>query len=229
MSEADRYAKSNFGISTVKLESTGILISLRPFNERDALAHIFTRDYGVVVGMMRGAIVAKKNKPLVGQVGAMSWNARLDSQLGVFHWAADKNLAAPIISDLSALMAMNSVFSLIGTLLPEREAYPILYDETLMLLCDDVVVGYLDWEISLLRELGYALDLSHCSGCGRTDDLHFLSPRTGRAVCSSCAAPYVNKLYKLPLNLAVTGRFLESICLQQGADVPVMRRMMKIN
>ena len=75
----------------MKLESRGILISLRPFNERDALAHIFTHDYGIVVGMMRGAVVAKKNKPLVGQVGNMSWNARLDSQLGVFHWAVDKN------------------------------------------------------------------------------------------------------------------------------------------
>ena len=213
----------------MKLESTGILISLRPFNERDGLAHIFTRDYGVVVGMMRGAVVAKKNKPLVGQMGAMSWNARLDSQLGVFHWGAEKNLAAPIISDSRALMAMNAVFSLIGTLLPEREAYPILYDETLMLLCGDVVAGYLGWEVALLRELGYALDLSHCSGCGRKDNLHFLSPRTGRAVCDACAAPYLDRLYRLPLNLGITGRFLESACCQQGVDVPVMRRMLKIN
>ena len=87
----------------MKLESNGILISLRPFNERDALAHIFTRDYGVVVGMMRGAVVAKKNKPLVGQMGVMSWNARLDSQLGVFHWDAEKNLAAPIMLNSDAL------------------------------------------------------------------------------------------------------------------------------
>lgn len=213
----------------MKLESRGILISLRPFNERDALAHIFTHDYGIVVGMMRGAVVAKKNKPLVGQVGNMSWNARLDSQLGVFHWAVDKNLAAPVMSNADALMAMNAVFALVGTLLPEREAYPLLYDKTLDLLSGDILVGYLEWEIDLLRELGYALDLSHCSGCGRTGDLNYLSPRTGRAVCDECATPYINKLYKLPLNLGITGRFLENVCLQQGTEVPVMRRMMKIN
>lgn len=213
----------------MKLESNGILISLRPLNERDGLAHIFTRDYGVVVGMMRGAVVAKKNKPLVGQMGTMSWNARLDSQLGVFHWDAEKNIAASMMLNPAALMAMNAAFALIDTLLPERESYPVLYDETIALLLGDVVGGYLDWEINLLRELGYALDLTHCSGCGRTDDLHFLSPRTGRAVCTECAQPYINKLYRLPLNLAVTGRFLESICIQQGTEIPVMRRMMKIN
>lgn len=213
----------------MKLESNGILISLRPFNERDALAHIFTRDYGVVVGMMRGAVVAKKNKPLVGQMGVMSWNARLDSQLGVFHWDAEKNIAASIMLNQSALMSMNAAFALIDALLPERESYPGLYDETVALLSGDVVGGYLNWEINLLRELGYALDLTHCSGCGRTDDLHFLSPRTGRAVCVKCAQPYLDRLYRLPLNLGITGRFLESICLQQGADVPIMRRMMKIN
>lgn len=213
----------------MKLESVGILISLHPFNERDCLAHIFTRDYGVVVGMMRGAVVAKKNKPLVGQIGNMSWNARLDSQLGVFHWEAEKNMSASIILNPSALMAMNAAFALIDTLLPEREPYSVLYDETIELLSGDIGCGYLDWEISLLRELGYALDLTHCSGCGRADGLHFLSPRTGRAVCDTCAAPYINKLYKLPLNLAVTGRFLDSVCVQQGTEVPIMRRMLKIN
>ena len=213
----------------MKLESTGILISLRPFNERDCLVHIFTRDYGVVVGMMRGAAVAKKNRPLVGQIGNMSWNARLDSQLGAFHWEAERNMSASIILNPSALMAMNAAFALIDTLLPEREPYPVLYDEAINLLSGDIECGYLDWEICLLRELGYALDLTHCSGCGRTDDLRFLSPRTGRAVCDTCAMPYINKLYKLPLNLAVTGRFLENVCAQQGTEVPIMRRMLKIN
>ena len=53
----------------MKLESNAILISIRPFNEKDAVARVFSRDYGILVGVMRGAVVAKKNKPLVGQVG----------------------------------------------------------------------------------------------------------------------------------------------------------------
>ena len=81
----------------MKFESVGILISLRPFNERDAIARIFSRDFGIMVGMLRGAIVAKKNKPLIGQFGNFSWNARLDSALGVFHWEPERNLVAVVI------------------------------------------------------------------------------------------------------------------------------------
>ena len=214
----------------MKLESVGVLISLRAFNERDAIARIFTRDFGILVGMMRRAIVAKKNKPLIGQVGNVSWNARLDSQLGTFHWDAEKNLAAPLMLDAKKLACMNSAFELLETLLPERESYERLYFETLDLLCALVTCDadvYLDWEINLLRELGYALDLSRCSGCGCDDNLNYLSPRTGRAVCDSCAAPYINKLYKLPMGLNTTLRFLENVCVQQSAQIPPMRAMLK--
>ncbi len=214
----------------MKLESNGILIGLRAFNERDAIARVFTRDFGVLVGMMRGANVAKKNRPLVGQVGGAIWNARLDSQLGTFHWDAEKNLSASVMMNSDALMRLNSAFEILGTLLPEREEYSILYDETLVLLgalaCGDLG-AYLTWEINLLRDLGYALDLSRCSGCGATETLNYLSPRTGRAVCDKCAAPYVDRLYKLPVNLNTTLRFLENICMQQGVAVPQMRRMIK--
>lgn len=213
------------------LESVGILISLRPFNERDAIAQIFTMDYGVVVGMLRGAVVAKKNKPLVGQVGNMTWNARLDSQLGVLHWGAEKNMVAELMVDAQKLMMMNSAFEILGTLLPERESFPVLYQDTINMLTElakDIPNAYLNWEIGLLRELGYALDLSHCSGCGVCNDLHYVSPRTGRAVCEKCAQPYLDKLYKMPVSLGMTYRFIENVCLQQGVKVPVSRSVLKM-
>ena len=213
------------------LESVGILISLRPFNERDAIAQIFTMDYGVVVGMLRGAVVAKKNKPLVGQVGNMTWNARLDSQLGVLHWGAEKNMVAELMVDAQKLMMMNSAFEILGTLLPERESFPVLYQDTINMLTElakDIPNAYLNWEIGLLRELGYALDLTHCSGCGVCNDLHYVSPRTGRAVCEKCAQPYLDKLYKMPVSLGMTYRFIENVCLQQGVKVPVSRSVLKM-
>ena len=115
----------------MKLESIGILISLRPFDERNAVAKIFSRDFGVLSGVLRGANSVKTNRPLVGQVGAVTWGARLDSQLGVFHWDAEKNLAAVLMSDMDKLSLMNAMFDLIGALLPEREPYLNLYDKTL--------------------------------------------------------------------------------------------------
>lgn len=215
----------------MQIETTGILINIKPFSERDAIAHIFTKDNGVLVGMLRGGMSAKKNKPLVGQCGNVSWVARLDSQLGVFHWEAEKNLSAPIILNPELLKIMNVVFSLVFTLLPERESYENLYDETLNLLKDlpntqNPRDRYLQWEIVLLRELGYALDLTKCSGCGRTDNLCYLSPRTGRAVCAECGEPYRSKLYDLPLNLDTTLRFISNICDVQGTGVPVSRKML---
>ena len=74
----------------MQIETVGILINIKPFSERDAVAHIFTKNNGVLVGMLQGGVSAKKNKPLVGQCGNVSWVARLDSQLGVFHWEAEK-------------------------------------------------------------------------------------------------------------------------------------------
>ena len=214
----------------MQIETNGILINMRAFSERDYIAHIFTHDNGVLVGMLRGAVVAKKNKPLIGQCGLVSWNARLDSQLGVFHFESEKNLAAPLMLNMDLLKIMNAAFSLIYTLLPERESYKHLYEKTLDLLkqlpnSDSPYDLYLKWEIDLLTELGYALDLTKCSGCGRTDNLIYLSPKTGRTVCADCGAPYIDKLYKLPVNLNITKRFLSAICTAQGVDIPDPRKI----
>ncbi len=214
----------------MQIETSGILINMRAFSERDAVAHIFTRDNGVLVGMLRGAISAKKNKPLVGQYGNVSWNARIDSQLGVFHFESEKNMVAPLMLNNDLLKIMNSVFALIYTLIPERESYENLYNDTLGLLqklpnSQSPYDEYLKWEAGLLGELGYALDLTKCSGCGRTENLVYLSPKTGRAVCENCGAPYADKLYKLPLNLNITKRFISGICATQGVDVPLARKM----
>ena len=212
----------------MKLESDGILIGLRPLNERDSVARIFTREYGILCGVMRGAVVAKKNRALVGQVGFAAWNARLDTQLGAFHWESAENIAAPLMMNMRSLSFMNSAFDLIATLLPEREQYANLYDTTINMLrnLSQSDSEYLNWEINLLHDLGFALDFSHCSGCGRTDNLHYLSPKTGRAVCDDCAAPYINKLYKLPINLGVTLHFIAGVCGQMGVDVPTARMLL---
>lgn len=211
----------------MKLESDGILIALRPISERDSVASIFTREYGMLSGVMRGAVVAKKNRPLVGQVGAASWNARLDTQLGAFHWEPAENIGARLMLDMQKLSFMNAAFSLIGALLPERERYAHLYDSTMRMLRElndtDSQSAYLKWETDLLHDLGFALDMTHCSGCGRMDNLNYLSPKTGRAVCDECAAPYINKLYKLPINLDITLHFIAGACSQMGIDIPMSR------
>ena len=214
----------------MKLETVGILIALKPLGERDSVARVFTYDYGLLVGMMRGAQVARKNKPLIGQLGAVSWNARLDSQLGAFHWEAEKNLVASSMSSQMSLDFINSSFELIDSLLPEREKYEYLYEATIDFMKKtqegNLKYSYLMWEVCLLRELGYALDLSRCSGCGTRENLNYLSPKTGRAVCDACAEPYIDKVYKLPLSLEITGCFLQKVCDSQGIVLPFSRKIL---
>ncbi|MCL2737473.1 MAG: DNA repair protein RecO [Alphaproteobacteria bacterium] len=207
----------------MKLESVGIIIGLRPFEERDSIARIFTRGHGVLAGMMKGAQVARKNKPLVGQYGPCSWNARLDSQLGVFHFESERNMAAPLMSDSAALSFMNSAFALLTTLLPERAEDAPLFDMTIEMLRLPSAARYLDWEVHLLRSLGYALDLSACGGCGRAAGLEFLSQRTGRAVCAECAAPYMEHVFPMPVDLAATRFFLSRAALTHGVKLPIER------
>ena len=215
----------------MQIETNGILVSVRAFSERDCVAHIFTRDNGMLVGLLRGGAVAKKNKPLVGQVGHLSWNARLDSQLGVFHFESEKNLSAPLMLNTDLLKIMNAVFSLIVALVPERESYEHLYQKTFDLLsnlptADNPYDLYLNWEMDLLRDLGYALDLTKCSGCQKTENLCYISPKTGRAVCRDCGAPYMDRLYKLPITLNVTKQFIDNVCNMHGIEIPFARKML---
>ena len=216
----------------MKLESVGILIELRPLSERDSLARIFTCDYGVMTGVMRGAVVAKKNRPLIGQVGTVIWNARLDSQLGVFHWEGGRNMAAHVMADASRLGMLTAAFSLLAALLPERERYDVLYRETIDFLERLPVASraadiYLEWEENFLRDIGYALDLKSCAGCGGHDNLNYLSPRTCRAVCDRCAAPYIGRLYRLPMTLDTGRRLLEQIFAAQGGVMPAARQIFR--
>lgn len=215
----------------MQIETDGILINIRPFNERDAVARIFTCDNGVLVGMLRGAMVAKKNKPLIGQFGHVSWNARLDSQLGVFHFECEKNLSAPLMMNSDLLKIMNATFSLIYTLIPERESYQHLYERTLYLLKELPSLNapydlYLNWEMDLLKDMGYALDLTKCSGCQTKEKLCYLSPKTGRAVCADCGEPYKDRLYKLPISLIITETFIRDVCNNLGVEFPASRKML---
>jgi DNA repair protein RecO (recombination protein O) len=201
----------------MKLESEGIVIELRPFGERDAIGRVFTRDHGVMCGIFKAGQIAK-SRPLTGQFGKVAWNARLDSQLGSFHFENEKNLVARFFSDGEKLKYAEACFALLAAMLPERERYPKLYAETLRLL--DAPENYLEWELTLLAELGYGLALEKCGNCGANENLKYISPKTGRAICGKCGEAYKDKLFALPLNHGITEYFLGQI-----AELPRVRKI----
>jgi DNA repair protein RecO (recombination protein O) len=107
------------------------------------------------------------------------------------------------LSDRLALAALNAVCALLHAALPEREPHPGLYAATIALL-DRLGAGpdwpsaYLRWELLLLEDLGYGLDLSACAVTGAREGLAFVSPKTGRAVALTAAGDWADRLLPLP-------------------------------
>lgn len=211
---------------------TGILLTVRPHGETSVIIEILTAEHGRHAGIIRGG-ASRKLRPVLqpgAQLGVI-WQARLESHLGAFRAEPEMSRSVDLMQSRLCLEAANSVFSLLSVCLPEREPVAYLYARTKALLdhvADDLnwLANYVQWEIALLREVGFGLDLETCAATGSRDDLVYVSPRSGRAVSRGAGAPYHDRLLKLPAflrdnfepaepgsiaeGLALTGYFLKN-------------------
>lgn len=187
----------------------GILLSVRRHGETSAIIEVLTPSHGRHAGVVRGG-TSRKLAPIL-QPGAqldVSWRARLEDHIGVFTVEPVRSRAAHVMGDRLALSGLNAVTALLVFALPEREAHLPLYTRTEQLLdllgTPDVwPLAYLRWEMALLEELGFGLDLSACAVLGGgagigTNELVFVSPRTGRAVSRTGAGVWADRLLPLP-------------------------------
>ncbi|MDT8854516.1 DNA repair protein RecO [Paracoccaceae bacterium Fryx2] len=222
----------------------GVLLSVRRHGESAAIIEVFTAAHGRHAGVVRGG-ASRRLSPLL-QPGAqldVSWRARLDDHIGVYV-AEPVRSRAGVLGDRLALAGLNAICALTRAALPERESYPALWQATVALLdaleaAPDWPARYLRWELLLLEELGFGLDLSRCAVTGARDDLAFVSPRTGRAVSRAGAGEWAARLLPLPAcllgqgpasraeigqGLAVTGHFLtRELGLLNGKPLPEAR------
>jgi DNA repair protein RecO (recombination protein O) len=200
----------------------GVILGVRPHGETGAVLELFTRAHGRHLGLVHGGR-SRKLRPVLqtGNHVDATWKARLADNLGHFAVELRKGFAAQVMDDPAALAALTSMAAL-ARLMPERDPHPGLYEVTLF------VLGFLDerevwpalvvrWELALLEELGFGLDLSACAATGATSDLVYVSPRSGRAVSAQAGEPYKDRLLALPPFLrgrspsaAVTGEHLEA-------------------
>jgi len=202
----------------------GVLLSVRKHGENAAIVEVFTESHGRHLGVVRGG-AGRRMSPVL-QPGAqldLTWRARLEEHLGSFAVEPLRSRAASLLGDPLGLAGLNAVLAMAGFALPEREAAPALYAETLELL-DALVEGegwlplYLHWEMTLLEGSGFGLDLSSCAVTGSTDDLAFVSPRTGRAVSRAGAGNWIDRLLPLPRGL-VQGGPMGMADLKEGLDL----------
>ena len=181
----------------------GILLSVRRHGETSAIIEVFTQSHGRHAGVVRGG-TSRKIAPIL-QPGAqldVAWRARLEDHIGSYTVEPIRSRASAI-GDRLALAGLNAVTALLAFCLPEREAHAALYrrSEQLLDLLDQSDVwplAYLKWELALLEEMGFGLDLSRCAVSGSVEDLNYVSPRTGRAVSAAGAGDWAGRLLPLP-------------------------------
>ena len=198
----------------------GIIISVRPHGETAAVVTALTREHGRHAGLVRGG-VGRRAKGAIqpGNRIQLEWKARLAEQLGNYSWELIAPDGTRWLGDPRRLAAVVSACALVDATLPERESHPAAYGALAGLLgalgFEDWSSRYVRWELGLLTELGYGLDLSSCAATGRNDELAFVSPRSGRAVSLSAGEPYRDRLLVLPGFLG-TGRTADPVELRAG-------------
>ena len=156
------------------------------------------------MGVVKGGS-SRKFAPIL-QVGAqldLTWRARLQDHLGSFKVELVRARTVHAMSDRILAAGLTSVSTILSRVLPERQAYDNFYrttEDLLDLLNQPVIwpMAYLRWELELLTVLGYGLDLSKCAVSGSTENLRYVSPRTGRAISEQAAGEWVPKLLHLP-------------------------------
>ncbi|WP_374634232.1 DNA repair protein RecO [Paracoccus sp. (in: a-proteobacteria)] len=214
------------------------VMTRRRHGENAVILTVFARDAGLISGLVPGGASARRAAMLQpGNRLSLRWRARLEDQLGTF--AAEPARARPgLIGNADALAGVNAVTALIAYALPERDPHPRLSDatETLLDAMDaggDWTDAYLRWEMQLLDELGFGLDLTSCAVTGTREGLAYVSPRTGRAVSAQAAGEWASRLLPLPASLggrgnggvadalALTGHFLETRLAEFHAGRPL--------
>jgi DNA repair protein RecO (recombination protein O) len=184
----------------------GTLLTVRRHGESSAIIEMFTKAHGRHGGVVRGG-ASRRIAPLL-QPGAqleVTWRARLDSHMGAFVVEPLRSRAG-MLGDPLALAGLNAVCALLAFSLPERAPMTHLYTLTQALLeemeqNDDWPLDYLHWEMALLEEMGFGLDLTRCTVTGTTEDLTYVSPRSGKAVSRDAAGEWADRL--LPLSPAL--------------------------
>lgn len=181
----------------------GVVLGVRRHGENAAVVTLMSEDQGRYAGLVRGAQSKRLRGVLQpGNRVEVSWRARLEDHLGTMTVELDRAHAAALLTDAGRLAALSSACALVDTGLPEREPHPDLYrslDALMVALeADGWAETYCRWEIGLLAELGFGLDLASCAVSGVVEGLTHVSPRTGRAVSAEAAAPYRDRLLSLP-------------------------------
>lgn len=181
----------------------GIVLGVRRHGEANGILELMTRAHGRHLGMVRGGF-GSRLKPVLqpGNTVSATWRARLDEHLGHYTVEPLRSRSADIFGQRHAVYGVGHLAALMR-LLPERDPHAGLHDELESILdrLEDpqwVAPLVVRFELQLLAELGFGLDLAECAATGSRTELVYVSPKSGRAVSRAAGEPWADKMLRLP-------------------------------
>ncbi|HEY2445766.1 MAG TPA: DNA repair protein RecO [Rhizomicrobium sp.] len=188
-------------------------LSVRRHGESGAILEALTRQHGRHLGLVHGGASRRiKSLLMPGNSVAVIWRARTSENLGSFAVEMRRERAGALLERRETLIGLNAFAAVARGVLPEREPHASIFDAAEILLDAMAVADFAHWgpvfarwESGVLEALGFGLDLARCAATGSTEELCYVSPKTGRAVSRQAGAPYRTKLFELPQFLAHRG------------------------
>jgi DNA repair protein RecO (recombination protein O) len=187
----------------------GIVLGVKRHGESSGILELMTREHGRHLGLVRGAFGARL-KPILqpGNSVSATWRARLDEHLGNYVVEGLRLRASNYFAASHAVYGVSHLAALMR-LLPERDPHGALYDalDTILDRLDDAGIAapmVARFELQLLAELGFGLDLDQCAATGTSEDLIYVSPKSARAVSRAAGEPWADKMLRLPAFLRET-------------------------
>lgn len=181
----------------------GIVLGVKRHGESSVIAEVMTHARGRHLGLVRNGR-SRTMLPVLqpGNLLELTWRARLDEHLGNFSAEPVNFRAASLMEHAASLHGVQALAALLR-LLPERDPHPHLFDMLNIVLDhlgDASGAGelFIRFELAVLNDLGFGLDLAECAATGTREDLEYVSPKSGRAVCREAGLPYQNRLFRLP-------------------------------
>lgn len=184
-------------------QDEAIIIGVKRHGETSVIAELMTRDRGRHLGLVRSGR-SKAMQPVLqaGNRVEAVWRARLDEHLGEFKLEPVRLRAAKLMETATAVYGVQAMGALLR-LLPERDPHPHLFDALDIILDafddpSDAGELFVRFELAVLNDLGFGLDLTECAATGGRQDLVYVSPKSGRAVSREAGAPYADRMLALP-------------------------------
>lgn len=231
----------------MRLETKAIICAVRAHGEHGAIVRALTPADGMQPGFVRGGR-SRRLRPVLlpGNLVQAEFRSRTEDQLAGLTVELVHS-RAPLLGEALPAAAIEWTTALAAAALPEGQAYHRIFEALDGLLsaveaapsAKGWAVALVRYELLLLSELGFGLDLSECAATGARTDLAYVSPRSGRAISGSGAGAYREKLLHLPPfllaggpaewrdivdGLHLTGHFLaRDLLIERQADILAAR------